>query len=169
MSNYTKLIEEVENYCLSFRNGEMAPFNWSGIYDLFPERGDPHSSVEHKWNDYWRHVEEAGVYAFLESDLSIFYIGKASMRNGLGYRLNSYCTYADKTKERCKLKKSWRESDVRYLVTIAMPQETRFEAAALEEYLLSKIKTSVNVNGINKRHNQMDVAPLRPFGGRYKH
>jgi len=76
--------------------------------------------------------------------LEVLYIGKASMNHGLGYRLSSYCGYGEN--KICKLKHPWVEQP-RFVYTVAMPQESRFEAPALEEYLIGKIPTANNKAG----------------------
>ncbi|RBP50760.1 hypothetical protein [Arenicella xantha] len=138
----------VDIYCETYRHSSLEAFKRSELIDLFPEKSGASSLVGSTWVDPWPYLDEAGVYAFLTSSLEVFYIGKASMGNGLGYRVNSYCTYADKLRTTCKLRHEWENFDVRYVYMIVVPDTSRFEAPALEEYLLSKIKTVANKNGL---------------------
>src|SRR5690606_32393688 len=95
----------------------------------------------------WPLPSRAGVYAFLDQQKKILYVGKASFRNSLAARLSSYCRYESGRGSSCKLNHIWKNSP-RYIVIVAVPESSRFEAAALEEFLISKIQPIENSVGI---------------------
>ncbi|EDZ65766.1 hypothetical protein NOC27_2446 [Nitrosococcus oceani AFC27] len=100
-----------------------------------------------QWPEIWPHAARAGIYAFLNEDSEVIYVGKASLRNSLGARISSYCGYgADRE---CRFYGEWR-SPPRYVLVVAVPDETRFEAPALEEYLIRELQPSDNSAGIER-------------------
>jgi len=145
MPDLQELKLKIKNYEKKFRHPKLEQFNESGLYDLFPPDNEKSSDVEAKWPDKWPHLNDAGIYAFLSKDLEVLYIGKASMNHGIGYRLSNYCSYEEGTKK-CKLNDTW-DGKPRYVYTVAVPSGSKFEAPALEEYLIGEIKTSNNKAG----------------------
>lgn len=87
----------------------------------------------------WPSNESPGVYIFLDVDKNITYIGKASLQ-GIGYRLNQ------RFDTKWNPKKPESEGCV-YITTIALAEESFFEAPAIEEYLLKHLKTRSNKIG----------------------
>ncbi len=75
------------------------------------------------------------------------YIGKASMNSAIGFRLSSYFVFDQEKKCAMKHPQSWK-GDPRYVATVRMLDELRFEAAALEEYLIANLTTTDNSAGI---------------------
>lgn len=144
MAKLSDLLNSIQNYSQTYRHPKLKAFRISGLYDLFPNTGSPRPEVNHKWPDVWPYLNEAGIYAFLSDDLEVLYIGKASMNHGLGYRLSNYCIYGDN--KDCKLKHKW-NGNPKYIVTVAVPSDSKFEAPSLEEYLIAKISTSNNKAG----------------------
>lgn len=72
-----------------------AHFDFGDNYALFSK------NEEYGWPKPWRHPDSAGIYAFLDSDINVVYIGKARR---LGARLNHYFGYGKN--EECILKDS---------------------------------------------------------------
>ncbi len=132
-------------YHFRFRHPDLEPLEVSGLYDLFPELGDSHA--DYVWPDSWPGGESAGVYAILDTGLNLVYIGKASMNSSIGIRLSSYFVFDKERKCKIKHPQSWRGSP-RYVATVRMLDELRFEAAALEEYLIANLSTTDNSAGI---------------------
>ena len=144
MASLEQLKAEINTYEKEFRRPGLGSFEYRGLYDLFPPKNKLIEGVESKWPDPFPFLDKAGVYAFLADDFEVLYIGKASMNHAIGYRLSSYCNYG---KEReCKLKHPWKGSP-RFIFTVAVPDKTKFEAPALEEYLIGNIPTDNNKAG----------------------
>lgn len=84
----------------------------------------------------------AGVYFVFDRDDNLLYIGKA---DGLGARLGSHFGWnADRTSGRVKNAKLNGAHAVR---TIGLPEESRFEAAAIEAFLIWRLDPGLNVIG----------------------
>jgi len=143
MSKIDDLINEIIVYEKKYRNQDMKPYGKGVYYDLKPDLPTD-LVVEAKWPAKWPHLNDAGIYAFISENLEILYIGKASNNNGLGYRIDSYVSY-DKNRD-CKLNDQWK-GEPRFVFIFAVPSDSRFEAPALEEYLISKIRTRNNKIG----------------------
>ena len=88
----------------------------------------------------WPSNENPGVYILLDSNKKIIYIGKASFNNCIGGRLNSRFD----TKWNPKKPES---EGCKYITTIALTKDIAFEASAIEEYLLTNLKTISNSVG----------------------
>jgi hypothetical protein len=146
MKHYKELSGAIIQYESKFRHSSLPELAKANLYDLYPEKGYPDPRVGYRWPEKWPHNDRAGVYVFLDENLEVLYIGKASMHNTLGARLGMYVQYdADK---KCELRHSslWKGAP-RYVFVIAVPEDSRFEAASLEEYLIGQIPTSDNTNG----------------------
>ena len=136
----------VEDYQARFRGPNLEPFELSAPYDLSPELGIPKIECPTSWPEGWPHSGRAGIYSLFGEELQAVYIGKASLRNTLVSRLGSYFSY-DKPHKTCRLNHAWK-CRPRYLITIAVPEESRFEAPALEEFLIIKLRPTDNTAGI---------------------
>ena len=108
----------------------------SELYALFPEEDETPPLAQSHWNVQWPNSESNGVYAvfskFTNDKKDLQYIGKASspgMR--LGHRLGAH--FGGK-KEACTIKvpTRWVAQRLRYIVTIPVPADEPFIAAALE-------------------------------------
>lgn len=137
MAKNEEVLEQVEFYEKTFRHPERDPFEISGLYDLHPDKDTKHV-IKESWPQTWQHSGKSGVYLFLDDSLEVVYIGKS---NQFGYRFGSYFGYDAEMK--CKIKHNWKTFP-RFVVTIAVPDDSKFECTALEEFLLSKIVTSDN-------------------------
>jgi hypothetical protein len=134
------LISDYEN---TFRHPDLEKFKISGLFDLHPEKETEHEA-EKSWPNEWIFCGSAGVYMFLDENLDIAYIGKTKH---FGYRFGSY--FANDDDKKCKIKNTWKTTP-RFVITIAVPDQSKFESAAIEEFLLSNIVTTDNTIG-NKR------------------
>jgi len=144
VSTFKDLAGALSTYCESYRKEGLPPLALSPLYDLFPAETNQSKNVGSSWPDSWINTDLAGVYAFLDNDLNVLYIGKVSMKSSLGSRLNKYCKYDND--RQCKLVDSWK-GNPRYVVTIPVSDNMRFEAPALEEFLISTIQTTDNKAG----------------------
>lgn len=93
-----------------------------------------------KPNVSWPSNKHAGVYVFLDEKNEILYIGKASFGSCIGSRLN-------KRFDSDWIPKSQYSKGCKYITTIPVPDAHRFEAPAIEEFLLSRLKTRSNSVG----------------------
>ncbi len=141
MKNYNEIREIIENYSIKYRNPSLDKIEVSELYDLFPDKNTDHN-VELKWpKSVWPFCGRSGAYLYLDDDLNIMYIGKA---NHFGYRFGQ-CFKKDANGS-CIVIDS-RIGSPRFVVTIAVPAESWFEAASLEAYLINLIKPRYNSVG----------------------
>lgn len=92
--------------------------------------------------EMWQNADKKGVYFLFDSDSRLQYIGKASFNSSIGYRIGTRFSSKD-----CRCLDD-RFSSVSMLATIALPDERAFEAAAIEEYLISRLQPPLNSVGI---------------------
>lgn len=128
-------IKDLEREIQWFQNEYNVIFEPSEIYALFPKGG------EYGWNRNipYPNCTRAGVYAFLDEDMSVVYIGKA--RN-FGKRFGQYFGYAEDG-ESCMIRDA-RVPDARYIKNYATPNGKEYMALSLEEYLISKLNPKDN-------------------------
>jgi excinuclease UvrABC nuclease subunit len=113
----------------------------------FPRPGIPHLSVSTlfdlrtQYSQKWPNAEFPGVYILFDKNKEVLLIGKASCSRTLGDRLGEKLRWKDK-----KIGKGGHlnNPDIRYLATIRVPIDNAFEAPAIEEYLLKKLRPSLN-------------------------
>lgn len=130
----------IHNYELTYRNPRLEPFLISDKYDLFPTE----DKSENCWPHCFPYADRAGIYLIMDSEDNILYIGKSSV--SIGKRLGYYFSFSSNDRKSCYVKDPNWTTLPRYLFTVAVPIDSRFESASLEEYLLSKIHTSDNYN-----------------------
>ena len=125
---------------------ELDAFSIEPPYDLFPS--EPEGSLEcgGKWNDTWPSNGMPGIYAFLDREGNVLYIGKSSMNSSVSARLGAYCAY-ESDRKRCKLKHDGWRVKPRYVWIVGIAKSTSFEAAALEEFLIRELNPVDNING----------------------
>jgi len=138
--------ETVEQYRALHRREGLPDFDVSGLYDLFPKT-DPRSDTAHHWPDDWPNAGRAGVYAVFADDRELLYVGKSSMNSFLAARLGAYFGYAPDRS--CRIKNTWVRAP-RFLVTVGVPDDSTWEAPALEEFLIQKLNPPLNRNGRSK-------------------
>ncbi|MFH0261368.1 hypothetical protein ACGRH2_13255 [Vibrio barjaei] len=144
-------LEEIDSlvscYCANYRRVDLPQIQRSEIYSLSSDN-NKHKDAKLFWPETWPNCNERGVYAIF-SDSEVLYIGKASLQD-LGYRLSSYFVYSSDRKSAVpKAGHSWSKPPTS-IVTWAVPKEMFFEASALEEFLISKLKGQLpdNVVGV---------------------
>lgn len=82
----TKGLDSLKNAIKWYEDRFCVSFTPAEIYALYPKEG------EHGWPQPWPIPDSAGIYAFLDSNKTIVYIGKASQ---MGARLNHYFGYGE--------------------------------------------------------------------------
>ncbi len=143
----------INEYCEKYRGTGLQPYAHTELYDLYPENVDINSSkAPYKWPDPWPHPKEgfqkythAGVYIFFDKDLNVIYVGKASQNSAIFQRLGTY--FKNDHNEKCLFVRHWWEKKPKYFKLIFMPEGHKFEAPALEEYLIDKIQPYGNAQG----------------------
>jgi len=133
---------KLKHYEATYRHPALERFGINEPYALFPRDGEVTSL---RWDDEWPSSKRAGVY-LIYGDSRLLYVGTAWT---LGPRLGCYFQNEDpkSTVRKCKvIHTAWTETP-KYVVTIAVPDTSRFEAAALEEYLISELRPCDNTVG----------------------
>jgi hypothetical protein len=145
LSTISDLKDEIENYKNKYRREGLPEFGEINRYALYPV--EQNNEKEYGWPEKFYDCDSPGIYAFLDENDKVLYIGKASMNNLLGYRLGSYFCYGES--DRCKPNHQWIRNPF-YIITMAVHDDMKFEAAALEEYLISRLRTLENKVGVRK-------------------
>lgn len=89
----------------------------------------------------WPNAGLPGVYVLLTKGQAVLYVGCAL--NTLHDRLNDYFYANGKPKPNAK---AW-ASDVEFVATIGIPNRNRFEALAIEEFLIERLCPPKNQDG----------------------
>jgi len=138
-----ELRRKVDEYGRRYRHPDLDELELLGPYALSQDDTfvtDP----KMRWDKQWPNSDRAGVYVIYSQDGTLLYIGKALH---LGKRLANYFQYEfPVTKDkRCRVIPEWKPTPM-YVCTIAVPQKSRFEACALEEYLINESKPKPRIN-----------------------
>jgi hypothetical protein len=144
LDRLTRALEDYRKY----RHPSLPDFEVGGPYALLPEEGAAVATT--RWNDEWPNSKRAGVYLIFGRAGNLLYVGKAWV---IGNRLSSYfrSDFSDGEKRTCRAvhgvgNGGWSEHPM-YVVTVAVPAGSIFEAAALEEYLIGRLDPSDNKLG----------------------
>lgn len=133
----------LNEYEENFRHPGLPPLELKGMYALFPEEGAM-DSVESQWGEPYPNADRMGVYLVFGQTGTLIYVGKASLGTTIGGRLGTY--FAGK-KECRLLTTDWAERPA-YIATIAVPPDSSFEAAALAEYIIERLRPVDNELGL---------------------
>ena len=148
MTDFERLVDEVNTYTKKFRGINLEPFELGPLYDLFPCKDTNNLNAKLGWNQTWPSNGKPGIYVFLSENGEVLYVGKSSSNSTVSARLSAYCAYGEDKK--CKLKHDSWKVEPRYVWIVGVPNITWFEAAALEEYLIRNLSPSENKIGIEK-------------------
>lgn len=141
MSDLDRLLEAIRDYGVRYRRNDLPDLRIGDLYDLFPKSSRPPLvPCSLSWPQTWANSDDTGVYAFLDEQLRLLYIGTARV---LGARLGAYCAY--EVDDTCRLKHDGWTTKPRYVLTVAVPEEMPWEAAALEVYLIRTLDPRDNV------------------------
>ena len=138
-SLFTNLRSKIEYYESTYRHPGLERFAVGNPYALFP------TGNEMGWDKEWPNSRRAGVY-LIYGENRLLYVGTASK---LGPRLANYFQYdfPGGKGNQCKIvHNGWTEVP-KYVVTVAVPEGSRFEASALEEYLIGELAPCDNTLG----------------------
>lgn len=131
----TKGLDCLKNAIKWYEDRFCVRFTPAEIYALYPKEG------EYGWPQPWPIPDFAGIYAFLDSNKTIVYIGKASQ---MGARLSHYFGYGKNGK--CILKDK-RIDDISYVQCYSCSPEEPYACLSLEEYLISDMNPKYNKIG----------------------
>mgnify|MGYP003415309237 FL=1 len=131
----TKDLDCLKNIIKWYEDRFCVRFTPAEIYALYPKNG------EYGWPQPWPIPDSAGIYAFLDSNKTIVYIGKASQ---IGARLNHYFGYGENGK--CILKDK-RVDEISYVQCYFCIPEEPYTCLSLEEYLISEMNPKYNKIG----------------------
>lgn len=131
----TKGLDCLKNAIKWYEDRFCVRFTPAEIYALYPKEG------EYGWPQPWPIPDFAGIYAFLDSNKTIVYIGKASQ---MGARLSHYFRYGENGK--CILMDK-RIGDISYVQCYSCSPEEPYACLSLEEYLISEMNPKYNKIG----------------------
>lgn len=131
----TKGLDSLKNAIKWYEDRFCVSFTPAEIYALYPKEG------EYGWPQPWPIPDFAGIYAFLDSNKTIVYIGKASQ---MGARLSHYFRYGENGK--CILMDK-RIGDISYVQCYSCSPEEPYVCLSLEEYLISEMNPKYNKIG----------------------
>ena len=135
----------IDTYQALYRHPNQPSFEIGKVVHLHPAQTRKHEEDgSSPWSDPWPFDKRAGVYFIFSEDHQILYIGKTSMGQCLGKRL--YCHFGGGTA--CEYDVAGWGTEPYFVVNIAVPHESPFEAPALEEYLIADLSPKLNVHGI---------------------
>ena len=142
------LRRDLVNYHRKYRHPDLAELKSSDLYALFPEEAEKLATI--CWDQQWPNSDHAGVYLIFNKNGELLYVGKARV---LGHRLASTFEYPQPRGESkaCEIVPAWSPPGPAYIATVAVPDESKFEAASLEEYLIDKLNPSENVRQLRHR------------------
>lgn len=128
-------VDDLKNKIQWYSNRFRVNFVLGENYSLFPQNG------EYGWPKPWKNPDSAGIYALLDSDKNVVYIGTTSK---LGKRLNHYFGYGENGK--CVLKDK-RVSDIFYVITYLSQPDEPYTCLSLEGFLIAELNPKFNKNG----------------------
>lgn len=106
-----------------------------------------------KWEDSVPNHDKAGVYALINENEEVVYIGLGASKgggqykdHGLSYRLLNHVITIDKEKGKCHYKAQDRWKDIKEIYTIGFSREYSYMSSALEDYLIVKLQPKKNIN-----------------------
>jgi hypothetical protein len=134
----------IDEYCSRYRKAGLPRIDPGDLYSLNPDE-DP---TKPSWPDEWPFANRPGIYAIV-SNGRVLYVGKASQQS-IGRRLGSYFQYGPNRTCRLKSKHVWTASPT-HVAIWAVPEETFFEASALEEFLIGRLKARLPDNSVGAR------------------
>lgn len=126
--------EELENDIKAFSEKHNCTLRLPGMrYYLFPKDG------EYGWPEQFPFCGESGVYAFLDNNNNVIYIGHTYE---FGQRLSQYFKYDENRK--CKVANDY-YADAKSILAYKVEKSEKYMCLALEEYLISKFNPRLNI------------------------
>ena len=133
--------EAITDYVTHFRRTDVPPLEVAPPLDLFPSQPTTSSyTPQLTWADPWHFGDRAGVYLIYSASFDLIYVGTAS-------RLSSRLSQHFYGRDGCVFHENFGPQPPRFVINIAVPVNMRFEALALEAYLIEKLKPVGNLKG----------------------
>jgi hypothetical protein len=142
MTTLAEARNAIAGYERRFRREDVDRLEVSGLYALFPSSPST-EEVLGRWPDQWPNGERAGAYLIFDEQLALLYVGKASK---IGARLSGWFGYDEN--KCCRVRHPGWSRPPRFVLTVAVPEEMRFEAPALEAYLIRALTPPDNTAGL---------------------
>lgn len=146
MANLKKLQDTIKEYSEKYRRVGVGELEQGEVYSLDKTVDIRATTPSSYWPKTWPLSHRRGIYAIFSHE-ELLYIGKASQQ-ALGYRLSSYFK---KVEGKCSIAQghSW-SSPPTHVVTWAVPDAMFFEASALEEFIIHRLKDELPDNTVGK-------------------
>lgn len=132
------ILEAISHYHETYRHPNLQRPEVSGIYSLFPEEVCS-VAAQYRWPDSWPNADRPGVYFIFGPSMELLYVGKAAW---LGRRLGDYFKWLAGRGSGCRIVHGGWKTRPAFLATAALSES--FEAPALEEYLIPRVKPAEN-------------------------
>jgi len=133
--------EAVTDYATRYRRTDVPPLEVAPPLDLFPSQPTTGNyTPQFTWADPWPFGDRAGVYLIYSASFDLSYVGTAQ-------RLSSRLSQHFYGRDCCVFHENFGPQSPRFVINIAVPVNMRFEAPALEAYLIEKLKPVGNVKG----------------------
>lgn len=100
------------------------------------------------WPAEYPNAKRPGIYVVMDSERHVLYIGKASWGSTIGSRLGSY--FCGRYDEGAKVRHQWTRRP-RYIATAAVSPDHPFEAASLEEFLITGFRGRLTNNAVGSK------------------
>lgn len=146
MADLLKLQETIQEYVNNYRRTGVEDLKQGAVYGLDKSREIRSTTPSVYWPETWPLSHRRGIYAIFSHE-ELLYIGKASQQ-ALGFRLSSYFKQVE---GKCVTAPdhSW-SSEPTHVVTWAVPEDMFFEASALEEFIIDRLKHELPDNTLGK-------------------
>lgn len=146
MADLLKLQETIQEYVNNYRRTGVEDLKQGGVYGLDKSIEIRSTTPSVYWPETWPLSHRRGIYAIFSHE-ELLYIGKASQQ-ALGFRLSSYFKQVE---GKCVIAPghSW-SSEPTHVVTWAVPEDMFFEASALEEFIIDRLKHELPDNTVGK-------------------
>ena len=135
MATLTELEALVNEFQENYRNPKLDPLEFIGAYSFNSKENINAAEIKYSWPAEWPTGGRKGVYAIFAHD-RLLYIGKASGQP-ISNRIGSYFRHSDDRTHAVPIH-NW-SSTPTHFVAWCVPDESFFEASALEEFLISKL------------------------------
>lgn len=136
-----RITQALSDYSERYRSGRAPSLALSEIYAFYPERAES-KLTPIAWPGSYPNADESGVYLFFGVAEDLIYIGSAANLNN---RVGSYFKYSNDGERRCAFKGALNTTPW-YLMTIAVPESTKFEALSLEAFLINALSPKENAS-----------------------
>lgn len=136
MAKISDIMLVLDEFNQKYPRPNMGELEIKGPYDIGREFSNPYPNG---------HLP--GVYVIIDRKGLVLRIGKASCNSTITSRLGSYFKWGDSDSEGVHKFSGYEEARIIY--SIGIPKDRAFEAPAVEEFLVERMKPPYNRNGRN--------------------